>query len=118
MTFWLFTIGLSTVIAGFLILVLRSTRTAQTGTEAEISFYKAQLTDIERDTARGILDRHDAEQMHAKIGRKILRLDSSRFEPAPPKALKPSILLSFIIALAVIGGSHLLYLQLGEACDG
>ena len=115
MTFWLFTIGLSTVIAGFLILVLRSTRTAQTGTEAEISFYKAQLTDIERDTARGILDRHDAEQMHAKIGRKILRLDSSRFEPAPPKALKPSILLSFIIALAVIGGSHLLYLQLGEA---
>ena len=53
MTFWLFTIGLSTVIAGFLILVLRSTPTAHTGTEAEINFYKAQLTDIERDTARG-----------------------------------------------------------------
>lgn len=115
MTFWLFTIGLSTVIAGFLILVLRSTRTSHTGTEAEINFYKAQLSDIERDTARGILDRQDAEQMHAEIGRKILRLDSSRFETAPPKAFKQSILSGLIIALAVIGGSHLLYLQLGEA---
>ena len=115
MTFWLFTIGLSSVIAGFFILVLRSGRAQQDGSASEISFYKAQLADVERDAARGIIDPQDAQQMHAEIARRILRLDGLQSDAAHAAPLKQHIIPGLFLALALIGGSHLLYLHLGSA---
>ncbi len=115
MTFWLFTIGLSSVIAGFFILVLRSGRAQQDGSASEVSFYKAQLADVERDAARGIIDPQDAQQMHAEIARRILRLDGLQSDAAHAAPLKQHIIPGLFLALALIGGSHLLYLQLGSA---
>ncbi len=115
MTFWLFTIGLSSVIAGFFILVLRSGRAQQDGSASEVSFYKAQLADVERDAARGIIDPQDAQQMHAEIARRILRLDGLQSDAAHAAPLKQHIIPGLFLALALIGGSHLLYLHLGSA---
>jgi len=115
MTFWLFTIGLSSVIAGFFILVLRSGRAQQDGSASEISFYKAQLADVERDAARGIIDPQDAQQMHAEIARRILRLDGLQSDAAHAAPLKQHTIPGLFLALALIGGSHLLYLHLGSA---
>ena len=115
MTFWLFTIGLSSVIAGFFILVLRSGRAQQDGSASEVSFYKAQLADVERDAARGIIDPQDAQQMHAEIARRILRLDGLQSDAADAAPLKQHMISGLFLALALIGGSHLLYLHLGSA---
>ena len=115
MTFWLFTIGLSSVIAGFFILVLRSGRAQQDGSASEVSFYKAQLADVERDAARGIIDPQDAQQMHAEIARRILRLDGLQSAAADAAPLKQHMISGLFLALALIGGSHLLYLHLGSA---
>lgn len=115
MTFWLFTIGLSSVIAGFFILVLRSGRAQQDGSASEVSFYKAQLADVERDAARGIIDPQDAQQMHAEIARRILRLDGLQSDAADAAPLKQHLISGLFLALALIGGSHLLYLHLGSA---
>ena len=115
MTFWLFTIGLSSVIAGFFILVLRSGRAQQDGSASEVSFYKAQLADVERDAARGIIDPQDAQQMHAEIARRILRLDGLHSDAADAAPLKQHMISGLFLALALIGGSHLLYLHLGSA---
>ena len=115
MTFWLFTIGLSSVIAGFFILVLRSGRAQQDGSASEVSFYKAQLADVERDAARGIIDPQDAQQMHAEIARRILRLDGLQSDAAHAAPLKQHTIPGLFLALALIGGSHLLYLHLGSA---
>ena len=92
MTFWLFTIGLSSVIAGFFILVLRGGRAQQDGSASEVSFYKAQLADVERDAARGIVDPQDAQQMHAEIARRILRLDGLQSDAAHAAPLKQHII--------------------------
>ncbi len=115
MTFWLFTIGLSSVIAGFFILMLRSGRAQQDGSASEVSFYKAQLADVERDAARGIIDPQDAQQMHAEIARRILRLDGLQSDAADAAPLKQHMISGLFLALALIGGSHLLYLHLGSA---
>lgn len=115
MTIWLFTIGLSTVIAGFFILVLRSDQVEADNEDVEIAFYKEQLAELDRDVARGIVSSEDAEQKHLEIARKILKLDQA--VRAQQKKLKPKqkTLTAVLIAVTVIGGSHLIYLQLGSA---
>lgn len=115
MTIWLFTIGLSTVIAGFFILVLRSDQVEADNEDVEIAFCKEQLAELDRDVARGIVNAEDAEQKHLEIARKILKLDQA--VRAQQKKLKPKqkTLTAVLIAVTVIGGSHLIYLQLGSA---
>ena len=115
MTIWLFTIGLSTVIAGFFILVLRSDQVEADNEDVEIAFYKEQLAELDRDVARGIVSSEDAEQKHLEIARKIIKLDQA--VRAQQKKLKPKqkTLTAVLIAVTVIGGSHLTYLQLGSA---
>ena len=115
MTIWLFTIGLSTVIAGFFILVLRSDQVEADNEDVEIAFYKEQLAELDRDVARGIVSSEDAEQKHLEIARKIIKLDQA--VRAQQKKLKPKqkTLTAVLIAVTVIGGSHLIYLQLGSA---
>ena len=115
MTFWLFTIGLSSIIAGFFTLVLFGSRTQDSGSASEINFYKAQLADVERDKALGHIDPQDAEQMHIEISRRILRLDSLQQEALNPKRPKQHIVLALLLAAMLIGGSHLMYLNLGAA---
>jgi len=115
MTFWLFTIGLSSIIAGFFSLVLFSSRTQHNSSTSQINFYKAQLAEVERDSAIGIIDAHEAEQMHTEISRRILRLDGLQQDAFDPKRPKQHVVLAILLAVALIGGSHLMYLNLGAA---
>lgn len=115
MTFWLFTIGLSTVIAGFFILVLRNGRAQGNEIDVQIAFHKAQLAEVDRDAAQGIVNAQDAEQMHIEVARKILKLDSS--SQAAQKSMTPQqkMLAAVLLTASLIGISHLIYAQLGSA---
>ena len=115
MTFWLFTIGLSSIIAGFFSLVLFGGRTQHSGSASEISFYKAQLEEVDRNAALGIIDAQEAEQMHTEIGRRILRLDGLQQDALNPKRPKQHVVLAIFLTATLIGGSHLMYLNLGAA---
>lgn len=49
--------------------------TAADGTARAMSVYRDQLSEVERDQARGILDKEEAERIRLEISRRILDLD-------------------------------------------
>ena len=121
MTFWI----LAGVIAAFCVVVLgwpllrRGRAGAQSAAAYDVEIYAAQLKEIERDLARGILSQAEVAAARAEIGRRLLAADSQRSReeaetrPAAPRG-------GSFARLAGIGGAMLLpvlgvvlYLELG-----
>jgi cytochrome c-type biogenesis protein CcmH len=50
---------------------------AEQATDSEIALYKAQLAEIERDTARGLAAAGEADALRAEAGRRLLRAQSA-----------------------------------------
>lgn len=86
------------------------------GARHDLEVYRDQLSELDRDLRRGLIQPAEADQARAEIGRRILRLDESRAGaeadalPAP-KALR---LASVAAVLAVPLISWGLYVQLGS----
>ncbi|WP_439150154.1 c-type cytochrome biogenesis protein CcmI [Sulfitobacter sp.] len=81
-------------------------------TEHDLQVYRDQLAEVEREVAREVLSEADAARVRTEISRRILAADTSRADAVQPGA-GPSKLVMGVIALAMIGGSLALYLQLG-----
>ena len=81
-------------------------------TEHDLQVYRDQLAEVEREVAREVLSEADAARVRTEISRRILAADTSRADAVKPGA-GPSKLVMGVIALAMIGGSLALYLQLG-----
>ena len=113
MLFWCIIIAISICVAGFLAATLSIPTPEAKETEQELHFYKAQLEEIKRDTARGLILDREAEHLGIEIKRRILALD----KPASgyrPLDIKPwSFLGGIIIAFVIVGGSLSLYQLLG-----
>ncbi len=103
-------------IAALLIAVLyRAPSNATQPETGDIDIYRAQLIDVDRDVARGILNTDDADRMRTEISRRILSADTAlRTRTAPPPSVKRynQITAMAIFALIVLG-STTLYWQLG-----
>lgn len=89
-----------------------ATPLAEPGTD--IAFYRAQLRDLERDLARGTLEKTEAERARAEIARRLLAADRTNQgqQPAPDK--QPSRRAAPVIgAVAVLASAAGLYALLG-----
>ena len=75
MLFWCIIIAISICVAGFLAATLSIPTPEAKETEQELHFYKAQLEEIKRDTARGLILDREAEHLGIEIKRRILALD-------------------------------------------
>ena len=69
MLFWALITAISLCVAAFLLVTLRIPAQRSQPEDQEQQFYKAQLAEVERDVARGVLLPQDAEQLHAEIAR-------------------------------------------------
>lgn len=81
--------------------------------DSDIAVYKDQLAEIDRDLARGVLDKAEAETSRAEVGRRLLAASdrSSSSDKAAPRSATTIATLG-IVALSVVGGG-LLYQQIG-----
>lgn len=79
----------------------------------DLSVYRDQLADVERDVARGVLGKDDAERTRVEISRRILAADAGpRGTVSTGNA--PSRALIVLIALCMVVGSLALYKTLGQ----
>jgi cytochrome c-type biogenesis protein CcmH len=83
--------------------------------EQEVSVYRDQLREIERDVERGVIAASEAEAARTEIARRLIKADASKSEAAPESAAKRP---RQIAALAVVVGIPLvavgLYLFVGS----
>ena len=76
-----------------------------------LAVYRDQLTEIERDIARGVLDPGDAEVAKAEIGRRILALTPAE---APAAKSRSPLALATIAVILVPIAAWSLYFDLGS----
>jgi len=91
-------------------------RAARDGSSHDLAVYRDQLSELDGDLARGLIQPAEAEQARAEIGRRILRLEgggdaqagAARSAPTAPR------LVSAIAVLAVPLVSWSLYSEIGS----
>ncbi|XDA96931.1 c-type cytochrome biogenesis protein CcmI [Sulfitobacter sp. LCG007] len=117
MSFWIIAIGLSLAVAMLLVLALRARR-ADLGmlpAEYDLRVYRDQLGEVERDLARGVIEKDDADRLRAEVARRVLAADAALGrERTEVETGGGAPLLSVGIGLLLVVGSLALYLQLGQ----
>ena len=116
MGFWLTAIGLAALAALALVAALLRGRAAAEPVAAyDLRVYRAQLAEVERDLARGVLSPEDAGRARVEISRRILEADREMKAAGagPAGARRGDWMLGAAVALAVVAGSVALYGHLG-----
>ncbi|SDW24925.1 cytochrome c-type biogenesis protein CcmH [Ruegeria halocynthiae] len=118
MSFWVLIFLIALLIAVFLsYTMLRSHRDDGPTAAYDLRVYREQLASVDRDLARGVIAKADAERVRTEISRRILAADAQmRGESqsaGPPRLI--TIIAFLIIAAVLVGGGLAMYRQLGAA---
>ncbi|MBB6260301.1 cytochrome c-type biogenesis protein CcmH [Paenochrobactrum gallinarii] len=103
MEFWLFSACL-TVIATLVVLIplSRSTHASQTADQNDLEVYRDQMTEIEADVSRGMIDIQSAEQARLEIARRLLKAEKkTSLAQTVSDNIKAHKLIAFISVLLV-----------------
>ena len=77
MLFWIIIGVLALAVAGLLAVALvRARREAEHPAAFDLRVYRDQLKEVDRDLARGVIGKDDAERLRAEISRRILAADT------------------------------------------
>jgi cytochrome c-type biogenesis protein CcmH len=115
---WLIFVLMSLLAIGFVVAPLLrrpSAGPAPLRADYDIAVYKDQLRDIERDRARGVLDTEQAAAARLEVERRLLAA-SAALETSAPGTASPHAApwpFAFAIALILVSGAGLVYLQNG-----
>ena len=112
--FWIAAGGMCLVVATGLIAVLFQRREAEPAPGAyDIQVYRAQLAEVDRDLASGLVAGADAERLRAEISRRILEADRTGRGTAMPVSKRGRLIGGGLIA-AVLMGAVWGYARLGS----
>ena len=115
MTFWIFALALSALVAAVVLRALLRTETApgDVPDSPDVAVYKAQLAELDRDLARGVLPADEAERTRAEIARRLLAADAAARKKIATAPRWLTYVAAAVIALACIAGGYALYRWLG-----
>lgn len=109
MLFWIISLALAAVLS---VMLLRAYfRAGVSSGNADLQVYRDQLAEIDRDAARGVIDKSEAERARIEISRRILEADRVG-ETAEPKGRGGLLFPALLIGAAVAGAAGL-YMHLG-----
>jgi cytochrome c-type biogenesis protein CcmH len=113
MTLW-FVLALMTAAAAFAVLwpLGRGTRSSPDG--SEVSVYKDQLAEIERDVAAGLIGEVEAGAARVEIGRRLLAASEAEAGVAPASSLKARRMVAVVALVGLPLVAALLYAQFGS----
>nr|WP_025061614.1 c-type cytochrome biogenesis protein CcmI [Sulfitobacter guttiformis] len=100
MSFWIVAGAITLMVAGVLAAaVIRGAR-REVGSRAasDVEVYRAQLAEVDRDVARGVIGQSDAERVHAEVARRLIAADKAQTDERASTTTAPVGL-----ALALIG---------------
>lgn len=113
--FWLTAGALLTGAAVALLLALRRGATGVAGAAAggqDLAVYRAQLAEVDRDLARGVIAADEAQRLRTEVSRRILEADrATPVGPAPTPGPARAVLAGLV--LAALAGGMALYLRIG-----
>ena len=116
MTFWIVALGLAALCALILGLsLLRGREGASQAAEYDLRVYRAQLSEVDKDRARGLISAEDAERAKVEISRKVLEADRA-LQAGTATVSEPhwaTRVGGSLAAVAVVAGATGVYLQLG-----
>ena len=107
MLFWALITAISLCVAAFLLVTLRIPAQRSKHEDQEQQFYKAQLIEVERDVARGILLPQDAERLHAEIARRLLQSQKNKASSGAPASPKSWVKFSTVLTTCLLTGGSL-----------
>ena len=85
---------------------------AQSGAQSDISVYRDQLREVDRDLARGVLTEAEAETVRTEVSRRLLEADK-RAQEAGAQGVGQTWPAAALIVAVLLGGGYWLYTQIG-----
>ena len=107
MLFWALITAISLCVAAFLLMTLRIPAQRSKHEDQEQQFYKAQLIEVERDVARGVLLPQDAELLHAEIARRLLQSEKHKASFDAHASPKSWLTFSAVLTTCLLTGGSL-----------
>ena len=101
MIFWIICIVLTLVVAGLIVTPLMRPDPSIEASP-DVAFYRAQLTELDRDLERGVIDSAEAERARVEVARRLLAADERAAEIAPSKP-SPMLAVGVAIVIAALG---------------
>lgn len=110
MVFWITALVLTLAVAMMIAVPLIRRQDHEDG-NPDVAIYRAQLTEIDRDLDRGLLDPAEAERSRTEIARRLLA--ASKVAAAPVAASKQHLLLAALVVLVIGAVTFVTYTRIG-----
>lgn len=103
--FWTIAAAITVMVAAVLLRALMRGAQRDTASRAasDMDVYRAQLAEVDRDVARGVIAAADAERVHAEIARRLIAADKAHKAEAPTRQSAPVGIAAGIIVLGILG---------------
>ena len=112
--FWLTAAGMALAVAAVLIRSLFQARVlAAPAALADMQVYRDQLSEADRDLARGTITEAEAQRLKTEIARRLLDADRAMQSQAQASMSAQSAFLPAALALAAIAAAFLIYNRIG-----
>ncbi|WP_299659738.1 c-type cytochrome biogenesis protein CcmI [uncultured Ruegeria sp.] len=118
MSFWVLIFLIALLIAVFLgYTMLRGRRVDGPSAAYDLRVYREQLAGVDRDLARGVIGKADADRVRTEISRRILAADTQMRGEGESVGPSRTVTIAAFVAMAavLIGGALAMYRQLGAA---
>ncbi|QUJ77272.1 c-type cytochrome biogenesis protein CcmI [Sulfitobacter albidus] len=112
--FWATVAVITALVAAILLRALLRGRDTPGATRAasDVAVYRAQLDEVDRDVARGVIEPADAERVHAEIARRLIAADRAARGEEIRTGRAPAVVAVVVVLIGVLGSLGA-YLRLG-----
>ena len=112
MEFWIIAGIICALVAGLLALTALRQRGAGVVSGARIQIYRDQLSEVDRDEARGVLNTEEAGRLRLEVSRRLLDADNIAQEVQASSGANSPVL-AWLMVILLFGGGYALYSRLG-----
>ncbi|KEJ90086.1 cytochrome C [Sulfitobacter donghicola DSW-25 = KCTC 12864 = JCM 14565] len=107
MSFWIVAITITLMVGAVLAraVIRGGQKEIASRAASDVEVYRAQLEEVDRDVARGVIEKADAERVHAEIARRLIAADKAQSNEETSRANTPAKAAVFIILVGLIGSA-------------
>lgn len=105
LSFWTVAVAITLMVGAVLAraLVRGAGHEVESRAASDVEVYRAQLEEVDRDVARGVIEKADAERVHAEIARRLIAADKAQASERASSAKAPAMVAFVIIVVGLLG---------------